>query len=100
MEASSTRLAILTVGVEEPVSSGQEHWHCYQSASAKILKVTSHYWIALVSATCESAAGRKHCQKRQFSMAYMPGYSRASARMKISPFEGVTVGGCNCHRQQ
>jgi hypothetical protein len=79
MEASSTRLAILTVGVEEPASSGKEHWHCCQSASAKTPKVTSRYWIASVSAKCESAAGRKHCQKRQFSTAYMPAYSRASA---------------------
>jgi hypothetical protein len=40
MEASSTRLAVLTVCVEEPVSGGKEHWHCCQSARAKILKVT------------------------------------------------------------
>src|SRR5947208_5409806 len=79
MDASSTRLAILTVGVEEPVPSGQEHWHCCQSASAKTPKVTSRCWIVPVSADESPAASRKHCQKRQFSTAYIPGYSRASA---------------------
>src|SRR5947209_19272695 len=61
MEASSTRLAILTVGVEEPVPSGQEHWHCCQSASAKTPKVTSRCWIVPVSADESPAASRKHC---------------------------------------
>ena len=57
-EASSTRLAVLTVCVEEPVSRGLEHWHCCQSARGKIPKVT----FKLIPSLYRSAAGRERKQ--------------------------------------
>ena len=100
MEASSIRLAILTVCVEEPVSSGWEHWHCCQSARAKTLKGTSRYWMVPVSADARRQPAGSTGRNNSFDAIHARLFSGISTRIKISRFEGVTVAGCRRHHQQ
>jgi len=88
MEASSTCLAILTVCLEEPVPSGQEHWHCCQSAGAKTPKVTSRYWIVSVSAHACRQPAEALSETTVFEGIHARLSSGISARLKISCSRG------------